>query len=216
MKTDSLLKFFVPKENAFVNLFEENSHNLLKSAMLLKDLMSGNTTEEHERIYKEIKDIEHKGDEITRRTYEQINKSFITSFDREDIHKLTGYIDDAVDLIDIIGRRIILYKPKKFIPVFTEMASLILEAAREIETAVHLLRHPESNKMRIMEVCDRVNEIEHKADEVYFVGAMDLFTNETDAKELIKISKILENLEKCIDEEDNITSTIKTIVIKIV
>ena len=215
MKADSFLKFFVPKEHAFADLFGENSQNLLKAAILLHEMMLNSNAEDFERIYKEIKDVEHKGDDITRRTYEQLNKSFITSFDREDIHQLTAHIDDTVDLIDGIGRRIVLYKPKKLIPVFIDISELILEAAKDIETAIRLLKNAESNKVRIMEVCSRINSTEHKADDVYYSGASELFSNESDTKELIKISKILENLERCINEEERIANTIKTIIIKI-
>ncbi len=215
MKADSFLKFFVPKEHAFADLFEESSQNLLKAATLLQEMMLNTKAEDFERIYKEIKDLEHIGDEITRRTYEQLNKSFITSFDREDIHQLTAHIDDVVDLIDGISRRIVLYKPKKLMPVFIDCSNLILEAANDIEEAIRLLKNSEANKIKIMEVCGRIKILEHKADEVYYAGASELFTNESDTKELIKISKILENLERCINEEEKIANTIKTIIIKI-
>ncbi len=69
-------------------------------------------------LIKRSKIVEHIGDEITDNTYEQLNKSFITPFDREDIHELTAHIDDVVDSINGISRRICLYKPKKLIPVF--------------------------------------------------------------------------------------------------
>jgi len=215
MKADSFLKFFVPKEHAFADLFEENSKNLLMAATLLQKMMLNSEAEEFERIYKEIKEVEHKGDDITKRTYVQLNKSFITSFDREDIHQLTAHIDDTVDLIDGIGRRIVLYKPKKLIPVFVNISMLILEAAKDIERAIILLKNPETNKVKIMEVCGRIKNTEHKADDIYYSGASELFSHESDTKELIKISKILENLEKCINEEEKISNTIKTIIIKI-
>ena len=65
--------------------------------------MSSTESSEYERIYKEIQDVEHIGDEITNKTYEQLNKSFITPFDREDIHELTAHIDDVVDSINGIA-----------------------------------------------------------------------------------------------------------------
>ena len=118
MNIDSFLKFFVPKDHSFFPLFESDAQNLVKATELLKELMSSTEPEEHERIYKEIKDVEHIGDEITNKTYEQLNKSFITPFDREDIHELTAHIDDVVDSINGISRRICLYKPKKLMPVY--------------------------------------------------------------------------------------------------
>jgi predicted phosphate transport protein (TIGR00153 family) len=122
MNIDTILKFFVPKDHSFYPLFEEDAKNLVKATELLKELMSTSEYENHERINKEIKEVEHIGDDITDRTYLQLNKSFITPFDREDIHELTAHIDDVVDSINGVSRRICLYKPKKLMPVYKEMA----------------------------------------------------------------------------------------------
>ena len=214
MNIDSFLKFFVPKDHSFFPLFESDAKNLLKASELLKELMSSTDFVEHERIHKEIRDVEHIGDEITIKTYEQLNKSFITPFDREDIHELTANIDDVVDTINGIGRRVCLYKPKKLIPIYKEMADLIYEAAKELEIAIHSLKDPVSNKKKISKACDKVREIEHKADELYFVGIAELFEKEEDPKELLKNNKILEMLERCVDEEEDVTDTLKAILIK--
>ena len=186
MNIDSVLKFFVPKDHSFFPLFESDAKNLVKATELLKELMSGSDSNDHERINKEIRDIEHIGDEITVKTYEQLNKSFITPFDREDIHELTAHIDDVVDSINGISRRVCLYKPKKLIPIYSEMAQLIYEAAKELETAIHCLKDPVTNKEKIALACARVKVIEHQADEIYFVGVSELFEKEEDPKELIK------------------------------
>ena len=214
MNVDKFFKFFVPKDHSFYPLFEEDSKNLIKATELLKQLMLSTEIEEHERINKEIKDIEHIGDEITNKTYVQLNKSFITPFDREDIHELTAHIDDVVDSINGISRRICLYKPKKLIPTYKDMADMIYEAAKEIEAAIHCLKDPVTNKEKITRACENVTVIEHKADEFYFVGISELFEKEEDPKELLKNNKILEILERCVDEEEDVTDTLKAILIK--
>jgi uncharacterized protein len=214
MTIDQFLKFFVPKDHSFFPLFESDAENLVKAAELLKELMATSDSAEHERINKEIKEVEHIGDEITNKTYEQLNKSFITPFDREDIHELTAHIDDVVDSINGISRRICLYKPKKLIPVYQHMAGMIYDGAKEIEKAIHCLKDPVANKEKITAACDRVKQIEHEADEYYFEGATELFAKEEDTKELIKNNKILEILERCVDEEEDVTDTLKAILIK--
>jgi predicted phosphate transport protein (TIGR00153 family) len=214
MNIDSILKVFVPKDHSFFPLFEKDAHNLVKATGLLKELMSSTDPEEHERLHNEIKDVEHSGDEITIRTYEQLNKSFITPFDREDIHELTAHIDDVVDTINGIARRIYMYKPKKLIPIYKEMADFINEAAKEIEQAVHCLKDPVANRKKITSACETVTAIEHKADELYFKGISELFEEEEDPKELLKNNKILEMLERCVDEEEDVADTLKTILIK--
>ncbi len=214
MNIDSFLKFFVPKDHSFFPLFEADAHNLVKATELLKELMSSTDQLEHERLYKEIRDVEHIGDEITNKTYEQLNKSFITPFDREDIHELTAHIDDVVDSINGIARRMCLYKPKKMIPIYKELAQLVYDGAKELEAAIHCLKDPVANKSKITHACDRVKAIEHEADELYFVGVSELFDKEEDPKELLKNNKILEILERCVDEEEDVTDTLKAILIK--
>jgi uncharacterized protein len=214
MNIDKFLKFFVPKDHSFFPLFESDAKNLLKATELLKELMASSEFEEFERIHKEIKDVEHIGDDITDKTYEQLNKSFITPFDREDIHELTAHIDDVVDSINGISRRICLYKPKKLMPIYKEMAELINEGAIEIESAVHCLKDPVSNKEKITRACDKVKAIEHRADEIYFKGVSELFEKEEDPKELLKNNKILEILERTVNEEEDVTDTLKAILIK--
>lgn len=214
MNIDSILKFFVPKDHSFFPLFESDAKNLVKATELLKELMASTEYEEFERINIEIKNVEHIGDEITIKTYDQLNKSFITPFDREDIHELTAHIDDVVDSINGISRRICLYKPKKLMPIYREMAQLIYEAAKEIETAIHCLKDPVANKEKITLACTKVNIIEHRADELYFVGASELFDREEDPKELLKNNKILEILERCVNETEDVTDTLKAILIK--
>jgi predicted phosphate transport protein (TIGR00153 family) len=214
MNIDKFLKIFVPKDHSFFPLFEADAENLVKAAEQLVKLMNTTNPEEWEKINKEIKDIEHKGDEITNNTYQQLNKSFITPFDREDIHELTAHIDDVVDSINGISRRVCLYKPKKLHPVYIQLSELILEGARHIEKAIHGLKDAGDNRHQIMEACEKVKQIEHDADEVYYSGVTDLFENEEDSRELLKKNKILENLERCVDEEEDVTDTLKAILIK--
>jgi predicted phosphate transport protein (TIGR00153 family) len=214
MNIDSFLKFFVPKDHSFFPLFEADAQNLVKATELLIELMSSTDICEHARINKEIKEIEHVGDEITDKTYVQLNKSFITPFDREDIHELTAHIDDVVDSINGISRRVCLYKPKKLIPIYRELAVMINEGAKEIEAAIHCLKDPVSNKEKITSACVRVKAIEHEADDLYFRGVSELFEKEEDPKELLKNNKILEILERCVDEEEDVTDTLKAILIK--
>jgi len=214
MNIDKILKFFVPKDHSFYPLFEEDAKNLVKAAELLRQLMLSTEMAEFERIHKEIVNIEHIGDEITDRTYQQLNKSFITPFDREDIHMLIAHIDDVVDSINGISRRICLYKPKKLMPVYKEMAESIYEAAKEIEICIHCLNDAAANKDEISKACSNVKDIEHKADEYYYVAISELFDKEKDPAELLKNNKILEILERCVDEAEDVTDVIKSILIK--
>jgi predicted phosphate transport protein (TIGR00153 family) len=214
MNIDSFLKIFVPKDHSFFPLFESSVHNLVAATGLLKELMATDDFSNHERLYNEIQDHEHIGDELTTKTYEQLNKSFITPFDREDIHELTSNIDNVLDSVNGISRRISLYKPKKLLPVYKTMAEYIHEGALEIEKAVLCLKDPAANRKKISHACDRVKDIEHDTDEVYFASVAELFEKENDSKEFAKNSRILDILERCVDEEQDVTDTLKAILVK--
>jgi uncharacterized protein len=214
MNTDTIRRFFIPKRQLFFPLFESSAVNLVKASLLLNELMGNSDRYEHERINTEIKAIELTGDEITVKIYNQLNNSFITPFDREDIHELNGHIDDVVDSINNISRRVCFYNLEKMIPAYSNLSGLILEASKEIETAIHYLKDMAENKRKIAAVCERVKLIEHRADEIYFQGASELFQNEENPKELLKNNKILELLERCINQEEDVAGTIEAILIK--
>jgi predicted phosphate transport protein (TIGR00153 family) len=214
MNIDKILKIFVPKDHSFFPLFEHDAQNLISAAEQLKILLESEEPEKRESIIKKIKEFESIGDDITDNTYDQLNKSFITPFDREDIHELASNIDNVLDSINGISRRINLYKPMKFLPVYTNMAEIILKATREIEICIKNLKDAGSNKDIIMKACSNLYNLEHKADELYYLGISELFEKEKNVTELIKAKELLEILERCVDETEDVSETIKGILVK--
>jgi uncharacterized protein len=215
MKIDSLLKLFVPKDTSFFPLFEEDAKVLIRSAELLQKLMATDTIEERDPIIKQIKAVEHEGDEITHKIFQQLNKSFITPFDREDIQTLTSALDDVVDYINGASQRIGLYKPKKFPVLFKDFADVIYEAAKEIEFSVKGLQNAGKNRDKIFESCITLNTLENKADDLYHDGISTLFEFEKDTVELIKNKDIFATLEKTVDMAEDASDIFRTILIKI-
>ena len=214
MNLDNILKFFVPQDNSFFPLFEENSRILLKASELLKDLMKLETVEDRMKTIKEIKSVEHDGDDVTHKIFQQLNKSFITPFDREDIQELASSLDDVIDYINGTAQRIELYKPKIFMPVFVEMAEVINQAAIEIGVSLNGLQHAGKNKDKIIQSCINLNTLENRADDLHHTGLSELFEKETDTIELIKKKDILTSLEKAIDRCEDVADVIQTIIIK--
>ena len=214
MNFDSLLKILVPKDASFFPLFQKDAQNLIKAAELLRALMNSENLAERESYIKQIKEVELVGDEITHSIYDQLNKSFITPFDREDIHSLASNIDNVVDSINGTSQRINLYKPKSYISVFKEMSEVIYQASKEVEFSINGLKDAGKNKAKIMEACINLNTLENRADDIYHMGISNLFDDERDATELIKKKEILETLEKCMDKAEDISDIVKTILIK--
>jgi predicted phosphate transport protein (TIGR00153 family) len=215
MKLDSLLKFFVPNDTSFFPLFEEDSKILLKATGLLRLLMASETFAQREALSRQIKEVEHEGDDVTHRIYTQLNKSFITPFDREDIQSLASSLDDVLDYINGASQRINLYKPKVIFPPFVEFAEIIHAAAGELDLLLQGLKDAVKNKEKIIQGCIRINTLENKADDLYHNGISDLFEHEKDTIELIKNKEIFGTLEKTVDKAEDVSDIIKTILIKL-
>ena len=175
--------------------------------LLIEDLS------QREAVIYEIKEVEKIGDDITHKIFEDLNHTFITPFDREDIHKLTSAMDDVLDLINSAAQQIKLYKLENIPTEFIQMSELILQATREIKNAVRDLRNLKKAS-NIKKACIRINEIENTADEVYNLGISDLFETETDAIKLIKIRDILASLELATDFAEDVSDVLKTIIVK--
>ncbi len=214
MNLDYLLKFFVPKDTAFFPLFEHDVKVLVKAAELFKTLMDTQSIEQREPIIKQIKAMELEGDEITHEIFGQLNKSFITPFDREDIHELASSLDDVLDHMNGASQRIRLYKPKVLLPVLKEFSELIYQAAKEIEFSVNGLRNAGKNREKIIQSCIVLNTIENMGDDLYQMGISKLFDEEKDTIELIKTKEIIATLEKAVDKAEDVSDVIKTILIK--
>src|SRR6476469_9871034 len=96
---NNIFSYFIPKDKKFFPLFEKASANLIEMANQLIELVNSSDDAKREPYYKAIENLEHKGDEITHQIYLELSKTFITPFDREDIHALASALDDIADYI---------------------------------------------------------------------------------------------------------------------
>ncbi len=213
MGISSLIKILVPKEKAFFPLFEQGAENLVKIANLLKSLILATDENQRKELAKGIKDLELVGDKVTYNVYETLNTTFITPFDREEIHDLASAIDDFADQINRTSQRIDLYKLITFTPEFVQLADILIEAATNVNIAVKELKNMK-NLTIFNNACVQISICENKADDLYHKAISDFFENETDAKELIKKKEVLESLEKSADKADDISKVLKTIQVK--
>lgn len=213
MGISQALSFFAPKETKFFPMFEESAENLVKGATLLNKYFLISDKSEKEKILVLIKEHENIGDEITHKMYDVLNKTFITPFDREDINKLNSSLDDVMDMINSFGQKARNHPPKTEPECFLKMSELILLATHQIRTAISELKNLKNPK-KIMDACIRINEIENQADEIYHYYLAELFRNEKDAIELIKIKEMLLSLEKATDMAEDVSDVIKSIIVK--
>jgi len=213
MGINNLIKMIVPQEKAFFPLFEQGSENLVKISALLKQLIQATDENQRKELAKDIKELELVGDKIAYNVYEALNSTFITPFDREEIHDLASAIDDFADQINRTSQRIDLYKLRIFSPEYNQLADILIVAADNINIAVKELKDMK-NLTVFNNACVQISICENKADDLYHKAISDFFENETDCKELIKKKEVLESLEKAADKADDVSKVLKTIQVK--
>lgn len=211
---NSLLSRFAPKEPKFFPLLKDLSTVIVNASELLLECMQSKNHEERADYYKRIKEQERIGDKLSHKVFDELSTTFITPFDREDIHDLATRLDDVTDGINSCAKRIAMFNPKQIPPSGIELARFIKEGAVCIEKAVGELDTFRKSYGRIKEYSRELHEIENKADDVYEQFIMELFEEEKDGIELIKIKEIMYELEKTTDVAEQVGKIIKTIIVK--
>ena len=179
-------------------------------ATLLVELFSdfGKLNENHTRIKK----LEREADDLTHSVFEELNKTFITPFDREDISRIASKTDDIIDYIEGISGRIVNFKIKSSPPYMLEIAKEVQSSTKEINLMITRLNKVKADKS-IIDHCRRINEIEHRADEIYRKAVGELFET-TDIISIIKMKDIYEALEEASDRCLDVADSIEDIVLK--
>jgi len=201
---------FIPRETKFLELFVEIANNVADGARALSDLLHNYDYETMPAAVARIAAIEHKGDEMTHRILIKLNQTFITPFDREDIHLLASSLDDVLDFIFAASDRLVTYKITQPSPSAKVLAAIILKQAEELGKAVALL----DKDTRLLDHCVEVNRLENEADKVSREAIGRLFDGEPDPITLIKLRELLEVLEEASDKAEDVADVLETVVLK--
>lgn len=213
MKLDKFFGFLIPKDRKFFPLFNQAAENMVLTSELLVKLIRENDMLKREEYALAIKKAEHVGDDITHALIEELNSTFITPFDREDIHELAQTMDSVVDYIHTTSKRIHFYKVAAFPKEFVSIADLLHDANKEILFIVRGMKDVGA-MMQHKQNCIRISEIESEVDDIYQAYLADLFENETNAIDLIKKRDILASLEKAMDKCDDVADVFSAIMVK--
>lgn len=213
MKLDKIFGFLVPKDRKFFPLFNQAADNLVLASELLIKLIRESDLEKRKEYMKLIKDAEHTGDEITRNLLTELNGTFITPFDREDIHELVDKIDSIIDYINAASKRILFYKLATFPNEFVEIADLIHSSNKEIQLVLRAVKNVNDFKLH-EESCRKISSMESQVDDIYQQYLASLFETEINAIDLIKKRDILTALEKAIDKCDDVSKVFTTLIVK--
>ena len=211
---NSFFSNFTPKEPKFFPILKEMADVILVASDLIIECVQNNDHDKAIEFYKKIKEQEKKGDALSARVFDELNSTFITPFDREDIHHLADKLDDVTDFINSSAKKIVLYNPKAMPASAHEIALLIKEGAISMSKAVDQLDVLKKSSKKIKEYCQELKVIENKADDVYENFLIDLFENQKDGIEIIKLKEIMSELERATDAAETVGKIIKTIIVK--
>jgi uncharacterized protein len=214
MKLDAILHALIPKDDKFFNLFEKDAENLLNAGRIFRDMMKPaiSVAERTQKIQK-IEEIEHKGDEITHQIFSDLGSSFITPFDREDVHALASKLDDILDYLHGASKRILLYRVEVITPEMERLSELVYDAIAELHKAI-----PQLRDMRDVAAINaslvKINSIENEADDVFERAIASLFDSCTDPILLIKSKELLVSLETATDQCEDAANVLESIIVK--
>ena len=200
----------IPRETKFFDMFAEITSNVIEGAKLLRDLLTDWDYESLPQYAQRMRDLEHRGDEMTHQLLIKLNQTFITPFDREDIHMLASSLDDVLDFIYGATNRLVTYKITQPSPSAKILAGIVLKQAEELGKAVSLLEKDHALLVHTVEV----NRLENEADQVAQEAIGRLFDGGFDPITLIKLKELLEILEEASDKAEDAANVLETVVLK--
>lgn len=203
-----LLQRFMPQDGEFFVLFQKQAENIVAGAQAFVRMLE-HFTGVPEQI-QSIKAIEHTGDEITHQLFRKLNQTFITPFDREDIHELGSTMDDVIDLIDAAASRFALYRVTHVRPGAADLSKVLAAATVEVKEAVHAMQSPDEALRRVIEI----NRLENDSDRLCRVLIAQLFDEENNPIEIIKWKEIFEVMETAVDKCEDVSNVIESVILK--
>lgn len=198
----------IPRDVRFFDLFVEDAANVLGAARLLEAMLR--SYDQIERRAGEIRDAEHRGDEMSHDIGHRLEATFVTPFDREEIHALISGLDDVLDYIEEVSDIFLLYRIPAPTPVAIQQAGIIVRQCEQLHEALQHLRGFHGLDKYWIEV----HRLENEGDQLARQVIADLFANGGDPIEIIKWKEIYGLLETTIDKCEDVANIIERIVVK--
>ncbi|MDD5568432.1 MAG: DUF47 family protein [Candidatus Omnitrophota bacterium] len=201
----------IPKEFNFFDLFEKQVSYAVEATAAFRELASKGRIDE--QGIERIRLIEHQGDEVAHTIIDQLNKTFITPFDREDIHALAKELDDVIDMINTIVNRMMVYKITNVNKNLVAFASAIEESVQAVACMVRAMRNMKNAKA-ISESCVEINRLENVGDTMRDKVLAELFETEKDPIAVIKWKEIYQDSETVLDICEDVAHVVSSIMVK--
>jgi len=198
-----------PSKTSFYEMFAVSGENLVVGARLLKELL-GAEPADRKGIAEKMRGAEHAGDEATHAIMRELNATFVTPFDREDIYRLASSLDDVMDFMEAAVDLVVLYNIEELPPEVADQVDVLERAAELTAEAMPRLRAMEDLK----EFWIELNRLENQADQVYRRLLARLFSGDYDALTVLKLKEVVDQLEAAADAFEHVANTVETIAVK--
>jgi predicted phosphate transport protein (TIGR00153 family) len=198
-----------PQETSFYDLFTQSAANLVVGCELIGKLVAA-LPAERAAIGAQIRDCEHAGDDVTHRIYRQLNSTFVTPFDREDIYRLASRLDDVMDFVEAAADLIVLYGVVDLPDGVSAQCDVLQRAAAIAADAMPRLRRLKD----LEEYWIEANRLENEADQIHRKLVARLFSGEYDALTVLKLKEVVDQLEAAADAFEHVANTVETIAVK--
>ncbi len=198
----------IPREERFYDLFAEDAANVLVGARQLEAMLR--TYDEVDRRAREIRETEHRGDEISHDIGHRLEATFVTPFDREEIHALISGLDDVLDMVEEVADTFVLYHIPAPTSSAVQQASLIVRQVEQIHEALLNLRGFRDLERFVIEV----HRLENEGDRIARAAIAGLFEQDHPALDVIKWKDVYSLLEDSIDKCEDVAQIIERIVVK--
>jgi len=213
MNLNAIIRKLLPRDDKFFRMLEESATNLVEAGALMVRIAHTRKVAERDQLVQRIQDHEHRGDAITHRIFSELNSTFVTPLDREEIHALTSSLDDVMDHMHGSATRLIIYDIRELPEPAERLTEVLVNSMEQLLQGVKYLRdlhHPEPLKV----VLQKVNEYENEADAIFEEALTILFKKEKNPIQLIKIKEVYVALELATDKCEDAANVMESILIK--
>ena len=201
----------IPREEQFFTLFANQASHNVEAARLFRDMAQNWSLESPG--FDKLRDIEHEADITTHEVIDKLNRTFITPFDREDIHALASELDDVVDLIQSLSSRMRLFRLEKTNEDLVQLATILAQASETVLKAVKEMANPDKTR-RVLDYCIEINRLENAGDNALDAALGRLFSGRPDPLEVMKWKEVFEVTETAIDKCEDVANIIESILVK--
>ncbi len=213
MLLDRFVRWLMPRESQFFVYLDSIAKNVVLGADCFAELLDAEGKAGFLAVAERLRKIEHEGDGMAHLLYEELDRTFVTPIDREDLHALTSKLDDVLDVLEACAGRIVVYHLTELTPAMKDLVRIARDAAHQVAKAITLLSDfSKSGEINVIAI--QVNSLENEGDLRYRKELERLFSSVTDPIELIREKEILDVLEDAIDTTEDVIDLVRSVVVK--